>query len=1294
MTHERAFAHPDSPTGGPNSADLQPVQWLCRIVVCVVLAASASAGHADPVARAAFRSFGLESGLQNLSINQVSQSRDGLIWLATEDGLYRYDGLRFHRFGIADGLPSNNITTLLPAGDDLWVGTAVGVARLRGGRPAAFHIPAGNPQLEALALALDAAGTLWISTAGGLLHERADGFAIAPGWPGGASSTVWVGPDGTVVAGRGTNVVVLDPRRGWVEHGENAGFGREAVEAIARTSDGTMWLRSARYLWSCDGALAACREVSAELPDVSELGRMLVDRAGTLWVTTRSGLAHRTGPGRWEMLGTERGVPARSILGVFEDREGSLWLIADQLYQLLGRGLWSSYSGATFPADSVWSIVRAGNGVLWLGTNRGVLHAQPGAVGFTAFPGTEDFTVNALVETPQHAMYAAAAEVLRLEPSTGKIVRLGPPPALAGGPILTLGYQPGTLWAAPRAGGLLRMTESSPTPAWTRERIPGGSEHEVFSQLVTDRQGRLWAAGSDGLVVRDGDAWRRFTHTDGLAANGTAYLVVRASGELCVAYFEGFGITCFRYDGGVRQLRHLTRATGLASDKIYVLGEDAHGRLYAGMGIGIAVIDGPTIEHFSTASGLAGNDCAATAFLADPGGGVMIGTTLGLERFDAARYAGPPPSPAPIVLAVSFDGTPAAAGTTLTSPAAGPSSLTVEFATPTFSNSTQVEQQIRLRPLEHEWHTTTVGDARYVQLPPGDYMFEIRSRIAPGPFGSIERVAVTVQPAWWQTTWFRLLIVAAILGAGAIAIRWRAKVITARAARRIVERSEMSFRALIEQSPDALLVHRDLKLIYVNRRAVTYLGHAHADALIGQHIRKIVHPDDLDAIEQRNRGLLATGRPPAQAEFRMQREDGSAVAVEASSILVDFEGKQAVLTIARDCSERRALEARLILADRMASLGTIAAGIAHEINNPLTYVKTNLALVSDELAATGATASVQAALADALEGAGRVQQIVGGLKAFSRADHQQRSAIDVRRALELALRITANELRHRGHVTTDYGALPPVLGDESRLGQVFINLLVNAAQALPEGALASNEIRVTTRTDELGRAVVEISDSGCGMSPEVLKRAFDPFFTTKAVGEGTGLGLSICLGIIEALGGELTAQSAIGVGSTFRVVLPASTQASTTVAAPARRAAPPLSRSRVLIVDDDDRLRASLGRMIGREHDVVLATSGDEALAELGRDASFDVIVTDVMMPGMTGSEFRAHVARQFPRLANRMIFMTGGAFTDETRDFVDQLGELCLEKPFELAQLRDRMSLITRATPPGDDAEPRVRGT
>ena len=524
------------------------------------------------------------------------------------------------------------------------------------------------------------------------------------------------------------------------------------------------------------------------------------------------------------------------------------------------------------------------------------------------------------------------------------------------------------------------------------------------------------------------------------------------------------------------------------------------------------------------------------------------------------------------------------------------------------------------------------------------------------------------------------IMIAAMIVLGLLASWKIAHALDAAEAQR--QRAETSFRALIEESPEGVLVHRDLRLVYLNRRALEDLGHTQVDDLLGQHMAVVVHADDLATVEVQARGLVETGTPLPQVEFRMQRVDGSAFVVEASSILVDFGGEQAVLTIARDCTHRRNLEARLILADRMASVGTLAAGIAHEINNPLAYVKLNLELVTEELAGTVPTPTVRAALADALEGADRVQKIVGGLKVFARSDAQERTAIDVSRALELALRITSNELRHRARVITDYAAMPAIFGDESRLGQVLINLLVNAVQALPQDAIARNEIRIATRTDELGRGVIEIGDNGCGMAPEVLKRVFDPFFTTKPVGEGTGLGLSICLGIVGSLGGTLTAESTLGVGSTFRVVLPASTGPVTkpTATATAPRAAAEASSSRphVLIIDDDDQLRASLGRMLARSHHVVLARSGEEALVMLERGEVVDAIVSDLMMPGMTGMELRAQIARRFPRLVSKMIFMTGGAFTAEAREFVDTLGEAYLEKPFELAALRARLSVVT----------------
>src|ERR1019366_955916 len=207
--------------------------------------------------------------------------------------------------------------------------------------------------------------------------------------------------------------------------------------------------------------------------------------------------------------------------------------------------------------------------------------------------------------------------------------------------------------------------------------------------------------------------------------------------------------------------------------------------------------------------------------------------------------------------------------------------------------------------------------------------------------------------------------------------------------------------------------------------------------------------------------------------------------------------------------QQETLHRQLIFADRMASVGTLAAGVAHEINNPLAYVTANIALMIEAVQVLHAESpseqfsDLTEMAIDVQAGAERIRKIVVGLKTFSRAEEEHRTVVDVRRLLELSVDMAFNEIRHRARVVKDYGKIPLVDADEARLGQVFINLLVNAAQAIPDGAGAASEIRIVTSTDEAGRAVIEVRDTGAGIPAGLIGRIFDPFFTTKPVGIGT-----------------------------------------------------------------------------------------------------------------------------------------------------------------------------------------------
>ena len=410
-----------------------------------------------------------------------------------------------------------------------------------------------------------------------------------------------------------------------------------------------------------------------------------------------------------------------------------------------------------------------------------------------------------------------------------------------------------------------------------------------------------------------------------------------------------------------------------------------------------------------------------------------------------------------------------------------------------------------------------------------------------------------------------------------------------------------------------------------------------------------------------------------------QLRDELGKVVELVGVAVDItDRKNAERALARS-------ESQLIEADRLASLGTLAAGVAHEINNPLSYVLLNLDLALRQAAQLGEAGPLTSRLKEARAGVERVRVIVQDLKAFSRADNERRGPVDVRAVLESTIDIADGEIRHRAYLTREYGQVPPVAGDTARLEQVFLNLLVNAAQSMPEGEAAKNSIKVSTSLDPSGRVAVEIADTGSGMSPEIQSRIFDPFFSTKPAGVGTGLGLSICHGIVASMGGEITVKSELGKGSVFRVLLPVAASASTAEGggppssvdprsdgpkSSSPGGAPPPRRGRVLIVDDEPALAAALGRSLEDQYDIVTLSNGKAALERLRDGEEFDAILCDLIMPQVTGMDLHAALMRDRPAVAERIIFMTGGTFTARARDFLANVPNPTLEKPFELKVL------------------------
>ena len=471
------------------------------------------------------------------------------------------------------------------------------------------------------------------------------------------------------------------------------------------------------------------------------------------------------------------------------------------------------------------------------------------------------------------------------------------------------------------------------------------------------------------------------------------------------------------------------------------------------------------------------------------------------------------------------------------------------------------------------------------------------------------------------------------------------------------------------------MVHRNLHVVFANRRFTALLRYADPEQLVGKPILSLVHPDYHDVVGERLREISAgaQGNPPLRQ--RLVRADEREVHVEVTGFPILFDGLPSAVGHVRDLTQTFELEAQLRAADRLASVGRLAAVVGHEINNPLAYVVGNLEALRDRL---GRESELRTNVDAALEGAERVRRIVHDLKVFSRSEGERQIAVDVRRVLDSCARMAQNEIRHRAELVTKYDDdLPLVIGDEARLGQVFLNLLVNAAQAIPEvSAGKQHRVSITARRGEGATVIVEVTDTGVGIDEALLSRVFEPFFAVKRPGKaGSGVGLSICKSLLESHGGSIAVESKRGRGTTMRVTLPQAKvdeEPSST-----RGEAEPELHARILIVDDEPRLAVIL-RSLLHQHEVVVAGSGREALAQLAK-GPFDVVLCDLMMPEMSGIELYQAIGERFPGLEKKVVFMTGGAFTTRATEFLGRIRNPCLEKPFKFAELSATIDRVLR---------------
>ncbi len=719
-----------------------------------------------------FKNHGPDEGV-NTTVSQFLQDRAGFLWVATGNGLFRYDGSHFDRFGPESGLPSASIRRLHETSDGaLWAATSRGLARMK--RGVFERVDVGIPLEEFGVYAVTSAhdGTLYVGSERGLLmglpHGAGFEFHTMPGLPEAAVSGIYVDRGGAVWFGAGLRLYRYD--HGTLRSfGEEDGLAADRWKSMLRDAHGDLWIRGVRHLFVQPSGESRFVHRDVGLPQSSnDSGALAIDREGTVLVGTDQGLAHMVS-GNWELINTAQGLESDPVTAIYQDREGSLWLglWGAGISQWIGYGEWTGWSKADGLSNNiVWAIRRQSSGPLWLGTDRGITELRDGAPSriLTQKDGLAGDKVKALTIDSAGIVWAGSLPggVTRIDPANGRMQVFAGKAGLADDRVISVYLDPDNrLWVS-TSGGIFRSTDTlAPGLRFERQFPPGSTDRDLFFRFLRDDRGRMWVGSTKGLYRWDHGLWTRFTAADGLMRDGITHVIQTDDGAIWVGYREPIGLSRLTFNGDRFTLKHFSIKDGLSSNYVIFLGLDSRRRLWVGTdnGVNVATSAGGW-THYTREDGLVWDDCAAGSFLAEADGTVWIGTLKGLSRFQENPRPIAPVPPEVAITSVRF-GDQAAQPSVVSQVPFRDRDLFVGFAGLTFRHEKDVRFQYRLVGLDDHWISTGLREARYSSLPPGFYRFEVTAQSVTGLRSSAPAtVAFRVIPPWWRTWWFQGFVLA------------------------------------------------------------------------------------------------------------------------------------------------------------------------------------------------------------------------------------------------------------------------------------------------------------------------------------------------------------------------------------------------------------------------------------------------------------------------------------------------------------------------------------------------------
>jgi len=731
-----------------------------------------------------FINYGPNEGL-NAAVKQVVQDDVGFVWVGTSNGLFRYDGDRFQRFGPAEGLPSTSIRALHKAADGtIWSITGSGLVHFKDERFESVDTGVSSESLGA-AIDSDSSGQLFLASQYGVLvgsREPAKGryaFHLLAGGRNAPVSGVYAEPDGTLWFGCGLELCQWSRGKSRV-FGKEEGIPPDRWSAMLRDRQGTLWIRGVKHLYVSmrDGKFVARDEGLAQSSN-SALG-VALDQSGRILVSTDTGLAIWNGSG-WQLIGSAQGLESDAVTSMLQDREGSVWIgmWGGGVARWIGYGEWTSWTKYEGLVNSlIWAIRRHPSGEIWLGTDNGLVELKDGVPVKTwntanGLPGSK---VRSLEIEPGGAIWMGMSPggLALLNPSTGAISRFGSAVGMEDDRVIAVHRDAAGYLYVATATGLFRSTAAREIRWFEEVTLPDPHPNTMFFRFWEGRTGKLWVGSTNGLYCRDRQGrWTRFTTTDGLKSNAVTHVAEADDGSIWFGYREPLGLSRMWFTDGSWHIEHHSQKDGMGADYILFLGFDAGRNLWVGTDNGVDVrVDGRWVHHDRN-DGLVWNDCAANAFLPDDDGGVWIGTLKGLSHYHPGNRAAVRVPPPAVIRQTEFGGQPGNPQT-YAEVRFRDHDFRVVYAGLTYRGEKSAKFRYRLGGLESGWTETSLREARYASLPPGRYTFEVVAQSADGLWSTRPAaVSFRILPPAWRTWWFQGLVLSVIFSLLGLGVRSR-----------------------------------------------------------------------------------------------------------------------------------------------------------------------------------------------------------------------------------------------------------------------------------------------------------------------------------------------------------------------------------------------------------------------------------------------------------------------------------------------------------------------------------------